>query len=77
MFAKAWWDSADDPGLGRKRDIREDPLLRRHRGHPFGHPDTEIDYPAGRKLEGATARDDLALVELHRRDAVEWNALAS
>jgi hypothetical protein len=50
-------------------------LFGGHRGDAFRHPDAEIDDAARRQLERAAARDDLALVELERLDAVHRHAL--
>ena len=59
--------AADDAGLGGQRHVAQDPLLVGDRGHPFGHADAQVHDAAHRQVEGAPARDDLALVERHRR----------
>ena len=59
---------ADDPGLGRKRDVLEDLLLMRDAGDPFRHADAEIDDAVAFELEGGPAGDDLASACVHDRE---------
>ena len=68
-------NTADDPGLGGERHIFENALLGGDRRDALRHADAEIDHAAERQLEGTAPRDDLALVERHRLDAVERDAL--
>ena len=63
--------AADHAGLGRERHVVQDLLLVGDRRHAFGHADAEVHDAAHRQLERAAARDDLALVERHRRQHVE------
>ena len=69
--------AADDAGLGGERQVLQHALLGRDRGDALGHADAEIDDAARRQLEGAAARDDLALVERQRLDPVERHLLAA
>src|SRR5262249_46918947 len=59
---------ADDPGLGRPRHQAGDLFLIGDVGDALGHADAEIDDAVGIELERRAPRNDLALVQLHRRD---------
>ena len=69
--------AADDAGLGRQREIFQNPLFRGHGRDALGHADAEIDDAARRQLESAAPGNHLALVEVQRLDAVERHALAA
>ena len=69
--------AADDAGLGRQREIFQNPLLRGHGRDALGHADAEIDDAARRQLESAAPGNHLALVEVQRLNAVERHALAA
>ena len=66
--------AADDAGLGGERDEVEELLLGGDGRDALRHADAEVDDAAERQLEGAAARDHLALVEGQRRDAVDRRA---
>ena len=55
--------AAEDAGFGGERHLIQQVLLPRHGGHGFGHADAQIDHAAHGKLHGATAGDDLALIQ--------------
>ena len=63
------------PGSAVSVRYFEHALLGRDRRDAFRHADAEIDDAARRQLEGAAPRDDLALVERHRLDAIERHPL--
>jgi hypothetical protein len=64
-----------DSGFRRERQVFENALLGRDSRHPFRHADAQIhDTPEG-QFECAAPRDDLSVVQLHRRDASKRNAL--
>ena len=64
-----------DSGFGRERQVFENALLGRDSRHPFRHADAQIYNAPERQLESAAPRDDLSVVQLHRRDAIKRNAL--
>ena len=64
-----------DSGFGCERQVFENALLGRDSRHPFRHADAQIYNTAKRQLESAAPRDDLSVVQLHRRDASKRNAL--
>jgi len=69
------WYAAYDPRFRSQRHIFENALLCRNGGNAFRHSDAEIHDAPERQLEGAAASDNLALIKLHRLDAIEGHAL--
>ena len=67
-------NAADDSGLGCQGDEIEQLFFRRNRSNAFRHADAEIDDAAHRQFEGASARDDLAVIQRHRNIAIVGRA---
>jgi len=62
-------------GFGCERQVFENALLGRDSRHPFRHANAQIHNATERQLESAAPRDDLSVVQLHRRDATKRHAL--